>query len=287
MKHTAIAKFSIALTTIFMLASCGPAKKEPNPVEDSLKNVTNSLSGQLTEKESALQEFVTSFNEISDNLNAIKEKEKLVVNSTKGGDAKSKEQQIKDDIAAIYDLMLRNKNALGGLQSKLKKSNSRIAGLEQMITNLEKQIADKDIEIEDLKKQMEGLNIEIADLKTSVESTKKESEEKTVRLNAGYYAIGTKKELVEKKIISREGGFLGMGKSTKVTDNFDKTYFTKVDVSSTTEIPAAGKKVKLLSNHPSSSYSLEGSLSKKEKIVIKDAAEFWSNSKYLVVLIEN
>jgi predicted RNase H-like nuclease (RuvC/YqgF family) len=286
MKRTTISKLSIALLAVYMF-SCGPAKKEPNPVEDSLKNVASNLSGQLTEKESALQEFVTSFNEISENLNTIKEKEKLVINSSKGGDAKSKEQQIKDDIAAIYDLMLRNKNALGGLQSKLKKSNSKIAGLEQMITNLEKQIADKDIEIGDLRKQMEGLNIEIADLKTNVETTKKESEEKTVKLNTAYYVFGTKKELIEKKIISREGGFLGMGKSTKVTDNFDKTYFTKVDVSSTTEIPASGKKVKLLSNHPSGSYKLDGSLSKTEKILISDANEFWSNSKYLVVLIEN
>ncbi len=286
MKASTISKLTIAALAVFMM-SCGPAKKENNPVEDSLKNVASNLSGQLTEKESALQEFVTSFNEISDNLNTIKEKEKLVINSTKGGDAKSKEQQIKDDIAAIYDLMLRNKNAIGNLQSKLKKSNSKVAGFEQMIVNLEKQIANKDIEIEDLKKQMEGLNIEITDLKTSVEGVKKESEEKTVKLNTAYYVFGTKKELIEKKIISREGGFLGMGKSTKVTDNFDKTYFTKVDVSSTTEIPAAGKKVKLLSNHPSGSYKMEGSLSKTDKISITDANEFWSNSRYLVVLIEN
>ena len=54
--------------------SCKNDEKEKNPLADSLSGVNGELNGQLSEKEVALQEFVTSFNEIQDNLNAIKER---------------------------------------------------------------------------------------------------------------------------------------------------------------------------------------------------------------------
>lgn len=46
---------------------------------------------QLSQKEAALQEFIEAFNEIQDNLNQIKEKEKIVSSNTQSGDVKSKQ----------------------------------------------------------------------------------------------------------------------------------------------------------------------------------------------------
>ena len=107
-----------------MLTSCGnDAEKNVNPLADSLKNVNGELSGKLNEKEAALQEFIASFNEIQENLNAIKEKEKLVGSVHTKADVKSKEGQIKEDIQAIYDLMAKNKNRIGSLTKKLKDSS--------------------------------------------------------------------------------------------------------------------------------------------------------------------
>ena len=85
-------------------------QKVLNPLADSLASVNGNLSGQLNEKEAALQEFISSFNEIQENLNAIKEKEKIVTNESSKGDVKSKQGQIKEDIQSIYDLMAKNKN---------------------------------------------------------------------------------------------------------------------------------------------------------------------------------
>ena len=50
----------------------------------------------------------------------IKEKEKIVTASSQSGDVKSKEETIKEDIQAIYDLMAKNKNRIGSLSKKLK-----------------------------------------------------------------------------------------------------------------------------------------------------------------------
>jgi len=266
-------------------SSCGSNEKEANPLADSLSSVNNDLSGQLTEKEKALQDFVTAFNEVQDNLNAIKEKEKIVTASSKTGDVKSKEEQIKEDIQAIYDLMSKNKNRISSLSKKLKDSNSKIKGLEEMIANLQAQIDAKEGEIADLKSQLEAKNIELSNIQMNLETVEAESSAKTEKMNTVYYAIGTKKELIEKNVITKEGGFIGIGKSTKVKDDFNKEYFTKVDASQTSSISIGAKKAKILSNHPSSSYKLIGE-GKVEKIEITNTEDFWSSSKYLVIIIE-
>lgn len=274
----------VSAFTLFS-TSCGSGEKEENPLADSLSAVNGDLNGQLSEKERALQEFVTSFNEIQDNLNAIKEKEKIVTSASASGDVKSKEEQIKEDIQAIYDLLAKNKNRIGSLSKKLKDSKSKILGLEKMIETLQAQIDAKDGEIASLKTQLEAKNIELSNIQMNLETVEAESEAKTVKMNTVYYAIGTKKELIEKNVITKEGGFIGIGKSTKVKDDFNKEYFTKVDASQTNSISIGAKKAKILSNHPSSSYKLIGE-GKVEKIEILNTEDFWSNSKYLVIVVE-
>lgn len=240
-------------------SNCGD-KEDPKAkaLADSLKNANGSLSGQLNDKEAALQEFIASFNEIQENLNAIKEKEKIVTNASSKGDVRSKQGQIQEDIQSIYDLMAKNKNRIGSLTEKLKQSKLKISGLEKMIENLQNSLVLKDEEIAELKTKMEGLNIELANLNTNYKVVESENIQKTEALNTAYYAIGTSKELKEKKVISKEGGFIGLGKSTKVSTDFNKEYFTKINIEQTTSINIGSKKVKLLTTHPSSSYKLVG-----------------------------
>lgn len=267
------------------ITSCGSGEKETNPLADSLNAVNGELNGKLSEKEQALQEFVNTFNEIQSNLNEIKEKEKIITASSKGGDVKRKEDQIKEDIQAIYDLMGKNKNRINSLSKKLKASNSQIKGLEEMIANLEAQLESKDVEISELKGMIEALNIELSNLNTNYQEVEQEASLKTDKLNTAYYAIGTAKELKEKGVTSKEGGFIGLGKSTKVKDDFNKEYFTKIDVTQVTSITVGAKKAKILSSHPKSSYKLVGEKS-VEKIEILNAEDFWGASKYLVVVID-
>ncbi len=274
----------ISASSLFTI-SCGSAEKEANPLADSLSSVNGELNGQLTEKEVALQEFVTSFNEIQDNLNAIKEKEKIVTAKSQSGDVKSKEESIKEDIQAIYDLLAKNKNRIGSLSKKLKDSKSKITGLEQMIATLQTQIDAKDGEISDLKAQLESKNIELSNIVMNLENAEAESSSKTVKMNTVYYAFGTSKELKEKNVITKEGGFIGMGKSTKLKDDFNKEYFTKADASQLTTINIGAKKAKIITSHPSSSYKLIGEKT-VEKIEITNTEDFWSNSKYLVIITE-
>ncbi|WP_317897458.1 hypothetical protein [Aurantibacillus circumpalustris] len=279
-----VACLLLALTSL-TFTNCKDTGDKVNPLADSLKNANGELSGQLNEKSAALQEFIESFNEIQENLNAIKDKEKIIGNASSKGDVKNKSNQIKEDIQAIYDLMAKNKNRISSLSAKLKQSNLKLEGMEKMIENLQNTITLKDEEIEELKTRMESLNIELANLNTNYKVVEGESSLKTEMLNTAYYTIGTKKELEAKKVISKEGGFIGLGKSTKVTDDFNKEYFTKINIEQTTSINIGAKKVKLLSNHPKNSYKLVGE-KPIERIDILNAKEFWDASKYLVIVID-
>ena len=261
------------------------AEENKNPLADSLSAVNGNLSGQLNEKEAALQEFIASFNEIQENLNAIKEKEKIVNNASSKGDVKSKQGQIREDIQSIYDLMEKNKNRIGSLNKKLKESNLKLEGLEKMIENLQISLDLKDTEIADLKAKMEGLNIELSNLNTNYQAVSAESAGKTDMLNTAYYAIGTSKELKEKKVISREGGFIGLGKTTTVSSDFNKEYFTKINIEQVLSINIGAKKAKIITTHPKNSYKFVGD-KPVEKLEITDAKEFWSASKYLVIIID-
>ena len=278
--------FVIIILTNLLVSNCGKGSDESeNPIKDSVENVSGNLNGKLNEKDAAIQELVSSFNEIQENLNTIKEKEKIISKVTSDGDVKSKEDQIKEDIQSIYDLMAKNKDRIGSLSKKLKNSKLKIEGLEKMIENMQATLNLKDSEIEELKTKIEGLNVELSNLTTNYKAVENESNQKTEIINTAFYAIGTSKELKEKNVITKEGGIIGLGKTTKLSSDFNKDYFTKINIEKTTSINLGAKKIKMLTTHPSNSYKLIGE-KPIEKLEITNTKEFWSASKYLVIILD-
>jgi uncharacterized protein YggL (DUF469 family) len=271
-----------------LLTSCGSGVDEAQQkYEDSLKNVNSNLSGQVTQKDSAIFGFIRSFNEIQDNLDVIKEKEKLLTTSGQSGElAQNQKDQIINDIQAIYDLMVKNKQKLSSMNKKLKKANLKIAEFQEMIDRLNGQIAEKDAEISELKAQLEKLNVELSEVTMNYEAAQQMLEETTVKMHKAYYAFGTSKELIAQGVLTKEGGFIGIGKAEKLKDDFNKSYFTAIDITETMSIPLACKKAKIITTHPTGSYKLEGPEGKIEKLTITNGEDFWSVSKYLVVVIE-
>ena len=278
--------FVIIILTNLLVSNCGKGSDESeNPIKDSVENLSGNLNGKLNEKDAAIQELVSSFNEIQENLNTIKEKEKIISKVTSDGDVKSKEDQIKEDIQSIYDLMAKNKDRIGSLSKKLKNSKLKIDGLEKMIDNMQVTLNLKDSEIEELKTKIEGLNVELSNLTTNYKAVENESNQKTEIINTAFYAIGTSKELKEKNVITKEGGIIGLGKTTKLSSDFNKDYFTKINIEKTTSINLGAKKIKILTTHPSNSYKLIGE-KPIEKLEITNTKEFWSASKYLVIILD-
>ena len=255
--------------------------------EDSLKAVSGGQRVLIERQDSSLQSFIRGFNEIQDNLDLIKEKEKIVTSSSKDVETrKSKEEQIVADIQSIYDIMNKNKQRLAAMRTKLKESNNQNAELEKFIERLTADMEVKDAQIEDLRTQLEQLNVAMTNLTINYQEANQESAVKTEKLNTAYYAYGTAKELTKNGVLTKEGGFIGIGKIQKMKDDFNKNYFTKVDISTTNTIVLAAKKAKLITSHPTGSYKIEGEGGKAEQLLITNAEEFWGTSKYLVIVVE-
>ena len=67
--------------------------------------------------------------------------------------------------------------------------------------------------------------------------------------------------------------------------NYEKDYFTTVDIRSCNTISLMAKKAKLLTTHPAASYELTTGAENNHTLTIHDPEAFWSISKYLVVRV--
>lgn len=281
------------LLSIGLVISCGDEEKI-----DQQQATIDSLSNLLNENESQVQEYLTAFNEIRDNLNVIKQKEHIIDLNTVDTSEMSPDivSQINSDISLISELMDENKEALSTLKRKMQSSGNKNKELQSMLTLYEQQITQKEAEITGLKQHLDNLNINIENLENQVTNLESDIDtleqenleqnqtinEQDVLLHTIYYAVGNKTELKDHFIISKAG----ILSKLSLDPNFDKTYFTKADYRNLKELPINSKKIDILTQHPESSYTLEEEDNQVSKIIITNQDEFWSLSKFLVVMIK-
>lgn len=282
------------ILSVVVLTSCGQHKKEIARMQTQ----QDSIAQLGVQKDASILELLGDMNEIQMNLDSIKTIEKIVsVQTAPGKELKSAaKQRIAEDIAQINSLLQKNKELVKNLQAKLRASNIKVAEVEKMIELLNKQIGDKDSEIAILKQELDNLHIDVAGLNQKIETITAESEQtiseknqaieaQTIAMNTVYYAFGTKKELEEKNVIEKEGGFLGLGKTIKMKKDFNRDYFMKVDLREFNQLPLNTKKAKVVTFHPAETYHLTGDKT-VESLVIDQPAEFWKASKYLLIVVE-
>ena len=70
------------------------------------------------------------------------------------------------------------------------------------------------------------------------------------------------------------------------SSDFNKDYFTQIDIRTTKEIKLYSKRVEVLTNHPTSSYSLVKDDKGQLTLKITNPKDFWSVSKYLVMQVK-
>jgi hypothetical protein len=280
-------KLLVLLLVVPFWFSCKNDKPETDPVKDSLTSETNKLSGINSTQAASLDSFFRAMNDIQSNLDEIKKKEKIISKDTASGDVGGRKQQITNDIQSIYDLMIQNKKRLATAKANLKNSNLQITSMQTTIDNLTAELSEKEYEVTQLKDQLEKMNLELSNLTMNYTEAVQESDAKTAQLNTAYYAYGTAKELTTQGVLTKEGGFIGIGKTSKLSETMNTQYFTKVDITVTKEIAFPGtKKAKVVTTHPADSYRIDGTDGRSDKLTILDADKFWSVSKYCVIVVE-
>ncbi len=280
---------SIVALGMLVLTACNGGKVKQ--LEDAKIMTDDSLRVALANQDSLL----SLLNDITDGMNQIKDLEKILTNTSDlTAESQSRKDQIKNDMIAIQQALQERRQRLADLENKLKNSQGYNITLQRTIDNLKAEIANQETTISTLRNDLAVAKIQIADLGTKVDSLnvtvasvteeKVRAEEATTtavnELNTCYYAIGTKKELKEAKII--ETGFL---RKTKLLQaDFQQSYFTKADKRNLTTIPTHAKKAKIVTNMPEGSYDIQD-IDGLKVINIINPDKFWSMSNYLVIQV--
>jgi len=290
-------KLFVLVLAIVALSACHNYKKDAQQLTIS----RDSLQQETALRDASIAGFLNDFSEIQANLDSIKKIEKLVTvqsNSNRELNANQK-QMILEDINLLNDLLQRNKQLTASLQKKLKDANFKIGdleetinGLELLVKNMEAQANEQDIQIAELTQDVKKLNVDISQLNQKIKVVETESQQKTqtietqtVALNKAYYAFGTMKELKENGIIEKSGGVIGMGKTPVIKKDFNRDYFTEIDIRNFEHLRLMAKKAKLITVHPEGSYHFTGK-KLSDTLFIDNSSEFWKASKYLVVLTD-
>lgn len=272
-----------------LLAAALVACEEPDPRQSEpykqLETEHQATIESSAGKDSTINDLFGAFNRIGDNLRMIREKEGLLSAPGAGdvGTADNSEEWMLAEIRAIDSLLNENRALIARMRREAKGNNKQLSELHRTVDELEKSMSAKDTEISALKEELSSANSSLATLIEMYRDKDQLATDQEVKLNSAWYCVGTSKELRENGVLTKEGGFIGIGRSDRLNaSSLNKDWFKQLDASTTTSVPVSGKKPKLITSHPEGSYVFEGTTSLK----ITDAEAFWSMSKYLVVVVE-
>jgi chromosome segregation ATPase len=272
---------------IAALTSCNQAEIE------RLNKENETLKAEITQREQDINSMIDVFNNVEENLSRVRTSEERILRYAENVESGSdKIHDIQQEIIAIDELMKKNRENLSLLSERLKTTTGEKNQLERMIANLHSVVDSKDREIVELFKSMQDLNLQIDDLYESLTNLKVEKarQEFTIgmqekALNRGFCLIASTKELREKGIIERSGGFLGLGKVDKLSDELDLSLFDAIDIREVEIFSVDARKIDVLSSHPGDSYIIRKSDDGKKVVSfeITRQADFWKTTRTLVI----
>lgn len=246
----------------------------------------------VNKRDSVINDWLSTFDQIEKDLALIKEKENIItLKSSDSEFSKDRREQILGDIKYLNTLIEANKKKIADLNNQLKNSGTTIKGLQTKIASFETRLKEYETNIAELKQdlvkkdfEIGQLNTKLADLEVTVTQKEEMIASQTDQMNQAYLTSGTYRELKTRGIISKDGGFLGIGKTGTLSRDVNDTLFAKVDVRDTRTIPVNSRDVRLITKHPSNSYTVVHEGDKMvSRIDIKDPDNFWKVSRYAVV----
>lgn len=282
----------VAIAASLLLGSCGK-NAESNVDENGVPTTSDSLRVALANQDSLLM----LMNDIAAGMTQIKDMENILAKTSDlTAETTDQRQQIHDDMIAIQQTLQERRDRLAQLEKKLKASGADNKVLRQSIETLKAQIAQQEGTIETLRSELAAANIKVERLTANVDSlntqvatvteekqqAQAQSEALTNELNTVYYAVGSKKELKEHKLI--ETGFL---RKTKVMPaDFQQSYFTRGDRRTLSTIDTHSRKAKVITSQPADSYEITTDAAGNKVLHITNAQAFWTKSNFLIIEVD-
>ncbi len=274
----------------FVALAMVACKQNNNNADEHLTQQLDSLRQVIAQKDNEINDVVGTFNDIEQGFREISEAQGRVA-VAQSGEGSSSADRIRENMQFIQSTMQQNRELINKLRQRLRESTINSEQLKRTIDNLTRQLEEKDAQLRSLREELLAKEIHIveldetiAGLSEDVSSLREESSAKSETINSQYqklnqawFVFGTKKELKEQKILV-DGKVL--------QDNFNKSYFTKIDIRVDKEIKLYSRDAEILTSHPADSYSLTRDANKQYVLRITRPEKFWSTSKYLVVLVK-
>jgi len=280
---------------LFFVALCGLMVVSCNndgvkKAEQSALLQRDSLEQIIAQKDNEINDMMTTLSDIEEGFREITEAQNRVT-LAKEGEGTNTQQRIRENVQFIQNVMKQNKELINKLKQQVRESSIKGDQLKKIVDNLTEQLTAKDQQLQALRAELDQKDIHIAELdeqvtnlNQNVTTLKEENTQQTEtisnqdkQLNSAWFVFGTKKELKEKRILV-DGRVL--------ESNFDKDYFTKIDIRIDKEIKLYSSSAQMLTSHPASSYTLQRDAKKQYVLRITDPQTFWSTSKYLVVQVK-
>jgi chromosome segregation ATPase len=277
---------TVALMAFAMTACTQKSKME----EQMLAQQRDSLNQIIDLKNNEINDIIGTLNDIEDGFREINEAQGRV-SIAQSGEGTSQKARIRENMQFIQSTMQQNRELINKLRKQLRESTINGEQLKRTIENLTAQMQQKDVELQKLRDELEAKEIHIIELDQTIASLRddvsalqedNDSKSSTIsaqdrQLNTAWFVFGTKKELKDQNIL-KDGQVL--------QQNFNKDYFTKIDIRVDKEIKLYSRSAELLTSHPASSYTLQRDANKQYVLRITNPQQFWSTSKYLVVLVK-
>ena len=281
-------KLIIFAICVLTLTACGDGVDKRKLAE--LNQRIDSLTVANVQKDNEINDLMDTYNLIEEGFQAINEAQERVT-VERSGEGSNSTARIRENMSFIQETLSQNKELINNLQKKvrdgsitnerLKKSieamTEQLTKKEQEIRALIEELDQKDIHIAELDEQVANLNEDVTQLTNDNAQKDATISQQTQDLNTAWYVFGTKKEL-------KDQGILQSGEVLK--GNFNKEYFTKIDIRVDKEIKLMSRDARLLTNHPEGSYTLLRDANKLYVLRITNPEQFWGASKYLVIQVK-
>ena len=282
-------KFGFVTVVTLLLASCGQGQQMS---ESAMQEERDSLQRIINEKDVELNDIMSTFDEVQEGIRRINEAEGRVTIADASPESASNKEVIRENMKFIREAMQQNRDMIAQLKEKLRKSTFNADKLKKTVENLQAQIDAQNTHIQELEATLAEKDAQLAAhgeqinaLKENVNTLTEENKQKTATvatkektLNAAWFVFGTKNELKEQKIL-QNGDVLRDG-------DFNKDYFTQIDIRYDKLIKFYSKSATILSSHPSGTYQMVKDSKGLYELHITDPTKFWSTSKYLVVQVK-
>jgi predicted nucleic acid-binding Zn-ribbon protein len=302
-ENSSMKKF-IILAAVLAIAACDRSKPELDKTIVQMQQIS-------AEKDSLLKDVMQTSQFIADvntQLATVKSRNSSKPVKGSAGSAESsltpaqQRAAIKDKITELTGRLNEAESRLASSRNRVKELTANNAALTSQLASYDSTIAAFKTIIDNQKTEIVSLNEQLSSLQTENAALRQDKAQLTTEKtqlvedkssltnerNTVYYVIGTKDELLKKKIIEQAGGTLGLGKTQVPARDLNAADFTAIDKMAVSQIafPKSDKTYKVITRQDIS--ALETAPDKDGRIrgglKIMNADKFWAASKFLIIL---